>query len=84
MFSSAFLKLDPASWETAFDYEEGWSFCCDLCVVNDTAERGIKFIQDYNRILTKDEDEFQLILQSVEAYKKKFKSSKKSDLIHES
>lgn len=79
--SSAFLELDPATWETAFDYEEGWSFCSDLLVVNDTAERGIKFIQDYNRILTNNEEELQMILQIVEAYKKKYPSYQKSVLL---
>lgn len=34
--STAFLERDPATWKTAFDYEEGWSFCRDLLVVNDT------------------------------------------------
>lgn len=79
--SSDFLKFDPSTWETAFDFEEGWSFCRDLSVVNDTAERGIKFIQDYNRILTNDEEEMQLILQIVEAYRKKYPSFKKSVLM---
>lgn len=79
--SSEFLKLDPSTWETAFDFEEGWSFCRDLFVVNDSAERGIKFIQSYNRFLTNDEDELQLIMQMVEAYKKRYPSYKKSDLM---
>lgn len=79
--STNFLKLDPSTWETAFDFEEGWTFCRDLFVVNDTAERGIKFIQDYNRILTNDEEELQLVLQLVEAYRKKYPSFKKSVLM---
>lgn len=68
----SFLELDPSTWETAFDFEEGWSFCRDLMVVNDTAD---------NRILTHDEDELQLVLQMVEAYRKKYPSYKKSDLM---
>lgn len=79
--SSAFLILNPSTWETAFDFQEGWSFCRDLFVVNDTPERGIKFIQDYNRFLTNDEDEIQLVLQMVEAYRKKYPSYKKSVLM---
>lgn len=78
---SAFLELDPSEWETSFDFEEGWSFSRDLFVVNDTAERGIKFIQDYNKILTNDEEELQLVLQMVENYKKKYPSFKKSVLM---
>lgn len=79
--SSTFLELDPSIWETAFDFEEGWSFCRNIFVVNDAGERGVKFVQDYNRILTKDEDELQLILQMVEAYRKKYPSYKKSVLM---
>lgn len=70
--SSTFLKFDPSTWETNFDYEEGWSICRSLYVVNDTAERGVKFIKDYNKVLTTDEDEKQLLLQIVESYRKTY------------
>lgn len=79
--SLEFLEFDPSTWETSFEFEEGWTFCKDLFVVNDTAERGVKFIQDFNRILTNDEEEKQLLLQVVEAYRHKYPSYKKSDLI---
>ncbi|KAK0066783.1 Protein FAM192A [Biomphalaria pfeifferi] len=42
----------------------------DLRVVNDTAERGVKLFEDYNRLLTKNEKEKQFILQVVEANRK--------------
>lgn len=79
--STSFLEFDPSTWESSFDYEEGWSLCQDLLVVNDTAERGVKLIKDYNKILTNDEEEKQLLLQVVEAYRKKYSSYKKTDLI---
>lgn len=79
--SLEFLELDPSTWETSFAFDEGWTFCKDLLVVNDTAERGVKFIQDFNRILTNDEEEKQLLLQVVEAYRQKYPSHKKSDLM---
>lgn len=78
---SNFLELDPSTWETAFDFEEGWSFFRNLSVVNDTAERAIKFVQDYNRVLTTDEEEHRMILQLVESYKNKYSSYKKSVLL---
>lgn len=78
----AFLDTDPSTWETSFDYEECWVFCRDLFVVNDTAERGIKFIQDFNKILTNDDNEKQFLLQVVEKYRKIYPSYKKSDLMH--
>lgn len=79
--SLAFLKSDPSSWETLFELQEGWTFCRNLSVVNDTAERGIKFFESYNHILTNSEEEKNLLLQVVEAYKQKYPSYKKSDLV---
>lgn len=80
--STAFLELDPSTWGMAFDFEEGWTFCKELLVVNDTAERGVKFMKDYNKILTNDEEHKQLLLQVVEAYRKKYSSYKKSELLN--
>lgn len=79
--SSKFLEFDPSTWETNFDFEEGWSFCKSLNVVNDTAERGVKFMKDYNQLFTLDEEEYQIVLQTAEAYKKEFPSYNKSSLI---
>lgn len=33
--ASNFLQSDPSTWEMSFEYEEGWSFCRNLLVVND-------------------------------------------------
>jgi len=41
-----------------------------LRVVNDTAERGVKLFEEYNSLLTNDEEEKQFILQVVEANRK--------------
>ena len=45
--------------------------------------RGVKFIKDYNRVLTHDEDELQFILQVVDSYRKKYPSHSKSALTDE-
>ena len=73
-----FLEFDPS---TSFEFEESWTFCKDLFVVNDTAERVVKFIPDFNRILTNDEEGKQLLLQVVGVYRQKYPSYKKSDRI---
>lgn len=52
----------------------------NLTVVNDPAERGVKLIEDYNQLLTKDEEDLQFLLQVVSEYRKKFKSHAKKDL----
>lgn len=48
--------------------------------VNDDAERGVKLIQDYNQLLTKNEDDMQFLLQAVNEYRKKYPSHTKSTL----
>ena len=58
----------------SFEFEEGWSHCRDLFVTNDTAERGVKFIKKINKVLTNDEEEKQLLLQVVEAFRKEYPS----------
>lgn len=79
--SSEFLKVDPLTWDTNTDYINALDFCKNLLVVNDTAERGVRFMKSYNRMLTNDNEQNQMILQTVEAYQKKYPSYKKSCLI---
>lgn len=42
----------------------------NLKVVNDIAERGVKLFEEFNKLLTNDEEEKQLLLQVVEANRK--------------
>lgn len=79
--STEFLKHDPSIWEVNEDYQDALDVCRNLFVVNDTAERGVQFMNDYNRILTKDEEQNQFILQCIEEYRRKCPSHNKSDLI---
>lgn len=77
---SDFFELDPSEWENNEDYLTAFDFCQNLFVVNDAAERGVKFMKDYNRVLTRDEEQMQLILQVVDQYRKQYSSHKKSAL----
>ena len=47
-------------------------------MVNDTAERGVKLIQDFNNSITKNEAQKQYLLQCVEEYRKIYGDCKKS------
>lgn len=78
-----FLHSDPSTWELNEDYQTGIEICRQMNVVNDTAERGVKFMKDYNRVLTTNEDEKQFLMQIVAAYREKYPSFKKSCLISE-
>lgn len=75
-----FFELDPSIWEDNEEYQIARDFCKNLLVVNDAAERGVKFMKEYNRVLTHDEDQMQFILQVVDLYRKKNPSHIKSAL----
>ena len=49
-------------------------------MVNDTAVRSVKLIQDYNDSLTKDEEHKKYLLQGVAEYRKIYPEVKKSTL----
>lgn len=76
-----FVEGDPSEWASSSDYMKGYEICKNLFVVNDTAERGVKFMQDYNRGNTLDEQENQFLLQVVESYRKKYPTCTKSCLV---
>lgn len=52
-------------------------------VVNDTAERGVKLMADYNKILSRNETEKQWILLVVSKYRELYQSYHKKDLLLE-
>lgn len=54
----------------AATYIRGEKIVQNLKVVNDIAERGVKLFEEFNKLLTNDEEEKQLLLQAVEANRK--------------
>lgn len=60
-----FMLKDPSEWDTDRDYCEARTKLQTLKVVNDHAERAVKLVSDYNRILTKNETQLQNVLQVV-------------------
>lgn len=76
-----FLELDPSVWKDNDEYETASDFCNNLFVINDAAERGVKFMKDYNRVLTRDDEQMQFILQVVDSYRRKYPTHTKSGLI---
>jgi len=65
-----FLAQQPQDWCHDEAYQRGRERIKALRVVNDTAERGVKLFEEYNQIITRDEEEKQLLLQVVEANRK--------------
>lgn len=81
--STDFLEDDPSNWNNSQVYEDGAAFCHGLHVVNDLAERGVKLMTDYNKVLTKDEEGKQFLLQVVENYRSERPTFRKCDLLNE-
>lgn len=67
--STNFLKIDPSEWNTQNDYIQGQQIIRSLKVVNDTAERGVKLMEEFNEKITKDEDQKQFLLKVSSLYK---------------
>lgn len=79
--STDFLSKNPQNWKDIDEYKTNLNIVKNLKVVNDTAERGIKLIDEYNKILTKNEEQRQFILQTVSEYRKKFKNVTKDTVV---
>jgi hypothetical protein len=61
--SQDFLQLDPMHWKDQDSYKKGRKIINSLRVVNDTAERGVKLMEEFNSKFTYDESQKQFILQ---------------------
>lgn len=68
--NASFLNTHPNEWSSNEHYVRGEKIIKNLKVVNDIAERGVKLFEEFNKLLTNDEDEKQLLLQVVEANRK--------------
>jgi len=66
---------------TNTDYLQAEAVVRGLRVVNDTAERGVALLQEYNALLTKDEEQTQFVLQVVKEHRKLYPDSNKATLM---
>ena len=76
-----FLEQNPANWYINENYQKGISVLNHIKVVNDAAERGIKFISNFNEKITKDEDQKQFLLQTVYDYRRRYPDAKRSTYV---
>lgn len=77
----SFLEVDPETWLTNPDYLQAEDVVRELRVVNDTAERGVALMQEYNALLTKDEEQTQFALLVVKEHRKHYPDCKKATLV---
>jgi len=61
------LDLPPEKWIESEDYRRGRDSVQQLRVVNDTAERGVKLLEEFDQLITNNEEEKHFLLQVVEA-----------------
>lgn len=78
-----FLLKDPSLWPDDDEYMTASKIVKALKVVNDTAERGVALIQEFNADLTRSEEQKQFLLQVVTEHRKLFPDSKKSTVVAE-
>ncbi|GBN17378.1 hypothetical protein AVEN_91895-1 [Araneus ventricosus] len=76
----SFLNISPDLWDRDDSYLKSQEIFQNLRVVNDTAERGVKLMQDFNGLLTVDEEQKQFLLQCVEDHRKQYPDCKKATL----
>jgi hypothetical protein len=77
-YPSGFLSVDPATCTTNVTYIAAEEIAKSLIVTNDTAERGVALMQQYNGLLSKTEEQTQFIIQVVSEHRKWFADARKS------
>lgn len=79
--SEDFLATDPTTWTEHDSFKQGYQTLKKLKVVNDTAERGVKLIEEYNKLITNDAKQKEFVLQIVRDYRHRFPDAKKETLM---
>lgn len=78
--SKELLNIDPELWPENVIYIEALDNIKHLRAVYDVAERGVKLFEQYNKLITNNEEEKQYLLQVVSAYRKEFDNYTKKAL----
>ena len=60
-----FLQIDPSQWCYNSEFKTELKYVKGLKVGNDTAERVVALIQEFNADLTRNEEQKQLLIQMV-------------------
>ena len=70
------MRADPDDWEGMEEFQHSKKFVSSLRVVNDTAEREVKLVQEFNSSITKSEDQKEYMLQVVSQHHSMFPEPK--------
>jgi len=78
---TGFLSADPDTWELQESYSLARRRLETLKVVNDIAERAVALIQEYNKSLTKDEEDLQFLLHVIADHRQLYSTANKTELM---
>ena len=77
---TSFLKIPIDKWTSNTNYCEAKRICSSLNVVNDSAERGVALINEFNSALVNDESQKQGLLQVVAQNRKQIPKITKKEI----
>lgn len=75
-----FLKKPISTWEEDVAYLQAKRKVLSLRVVNDTAERAVKLMQDFHGLITAKEEQKQFLLRCVQEHRNLYPDCKKETL----
>lgn len=75
------MNKDVDHWNEEEDYKKSKEIVQSMRVVNDTAERGVALMEEYNKLHTTDEEQKQFLLLLIKQFRQKYPDRKKSTLI---
>jgi hypothetical protein len=76
-----FLAKDPSLWGEDESFIAASKIVKSLAVVNDRAERGVALIKNFNKKLTRGEDQLQFLLQVVADHRRLFPNCAKQNIM---
>ena len=79
--SFQFLELDVEQWDDDSEYKSVKATIRLLKVINDIAECGVALMDEFNKLLTNDEEQKHILLLVVQHYRQKYPDRNKSTLI---
>ncbi|CAI6357054.1 unnamed protein product [Macrosiphum euphorbiae] len=77
---TSILQYDPKSWDNHISFVNGKELIKSLKIVNNTAERGVKLMADFNEALTVNKEQKQYVLLCVQEHRKMYPNCKKETL----
>jgi len=78
---SHFLDADPETWHQYDGYLSAEETAKSIIVTNDSADRRVALIEEYNTLHTCDEEQKQYLLLAVSEHRRRYPDFKKSTLV---